>query len=130
MACFAAPAAEAVITTIITKAVKHYELKHADSTSSKVCLSLSKKLGRLSNMLWGGSALLMFEHIWHGEITMEFPFLTAASDPAATAEMLGEIATSGTAMALLVTAVWAVIAAAEYAAEKRTAGRTAALNKE
>jgi hypothetical protein len=57
-------------------------------------------------MLWGGSGLLAFEHLWHGEITPFFPFLTAANDPADTAEMLHEMATSGTSMAALVTLVW------------------------
>ena len=62
----------------------------------------------LNGLLWGGSGLLAFEHVWHGEIIPSFPFLTAASDPAQTAEMLHEMAVSGTAMALLVTAVLAV----------------------
>ncbi len=57
-------------------------------------------------MLWGGSALLAFEHIWHGEVTPWFPFLTAASNPADAMEMLFEMSTSGVAMAALVTAVW------------------------
>ena len=68
----------------------------------------SEKLSVLNGLLWGGSGLLAFEHVWHGEIIPSFPFLTAASDPAQTAEMLHEMAVSGTAMALLVTAVWAV----------------------
>ena len=40
-----------------------------------------------------------------------FPFLTAAADAADRAEMLHEMATSGVAMALLVTAVWGVMCA-------------------
>ena len=71
-------------------------------------------------MLWGGSGLLAFEHLWHGEITPFFLFLTAANDPADTAEMLHEMATSGSAMAILVTAVWAVVA---VAADKITAAQ-------
>ena len=58
-------------------------------------------------MLWGGSGLLAFEHLGHGEIAPFFPFLTAASDPDDRSEMLFEMATSGSAMALTVTAVWA-----------------------
>ncbi|MCC8013571.1 MAG: hypothetical protein LIO87_00095, partial [Eubacterium sp.] len=61
----------------------------------------------LNNMLWGGSALLAFEHIWHGEITPWFPFLTNAANAADRAEMLFEMATSGTAMAAVVTVFWA-----------------------
>jgi len=58
-------------------------------------------------MLWGGSGLLAFEHVWHGEVVPWFPFLTAASDPADAAEMLHEMSTVGVGMALLVTGVWA-----------------------
>ena len=70
-------------------------------------------------MLWGGSALLAFEHVWHGEVTPFFPFLTAASDPESTAVMLQEMGASGVAMALLVTAVWAGMVAVSSAIEKR-----------
>jgi hypothetical protein len=57
-------------------------------------------------MLLGGSVLLAFEHVWHGEIVPWFPFLTAMSDPEDTAEMLHEMATIGVSMAVLVTVVW------------------------
>ncbi len=103
MACFLVPAAEAVVTTVIRKAVKNKEEKDGRELSVR----FSDKLGWLNGMLWGGSGLLAFEHLWHGEISPFFPFLTAASDPGETAEMLTEMATSGTAMAALVTAVWA-----------------------
>lgn len=76
-----------------------------------------KKMGWLNNMLWGGSALLAFEHVWHGEITPWFPFLTNAANPADAAAMLRELATSGVGMALLVTAVWAVMVAVTNAME-------------
>ena len=39
-------------------------------------LSLRKKLHLLSNFLFSGSILLVFEHFWHGEIVPFFPFLT------------------------------------------------------
>ena len=56
--------------------------------------------------LWGGSALLAFEHVWHGEVQPFFPFLTAMSNPEDTQEMLHEIATVGVSMAVLVTVIW------------------------
>ena len=122
MACFLAPMTEAIVTTVIQKTVK----KKEDSSEGKETVNkipFSEKLKWLNGMLWGGSGLLAFEHLWHGEITPFFPFLTAASDPADTAEMLHEIATSGSAMAILVTAVWAVVA---IAADKLcSAGRPA-----
>lgn len=102
MACFVVPAAEAIVTTAVQKIIK----KKENTGGSEISLKFSEKLGVLNGLLWGGSGLLAFEHIWHGEITPFFPFLTAASDPEQTAEMLREMAVSGTSMALLVTAVW------------------------
>ena len=83
---------------------KHVEKKEKDTSSSKI--PLSRKIHWLSNLLFGGSALLAFEHVWHGEITAWFPFLTAMLSPEDTAEMLHEIATVGVGMAVLITVVW------------------------
>ena len=80
----------------------------------------SRKLKWLNGLLWGGSALLAFEHLWHGEITPFFPFLTAASNPADAAEMLHEMATSGVAMAVLVTLVWGGMVLASTLIEKKS----------
>lgn len=128
MACFVAPMAEAVITTIAAKAMKS---KEADSETVKMQLDdqdlveaekipFSKKLGWLNKLLWGGSALLAFEHVWHGEVVPWFPFLTAASNPADAAEMLHEMSTAGVAMAGLVTAVWVGMLIVSSVIEKRT----------
>ena len=68
----------------------------------------STKLKRLNKMLWGGSALLAFEHLWHGEIQPFFPFLTAAANEADAVNMLHEMSTVGVTMALLVTIVWGI----------------------
>ena len=104
MACFVVPAAEAVVTTIVTKVVKSKEKK--ENTSSEKKVPFSHKLSWLNTMLWGGSALLAFEHVWHGEVVPWFPFLTAMSSPESTLDMLREMASHGTLMAGLVTAVW------------------------
>lgn len=120
MACFLVPAAEAVITTIAAKAVKSHESKNETDQGIK----LSKKLNWLNGFLWGGSGLLAFEHLWHGEITPYFPFLTSASNPADTVEILHEMATSGVAMAALVTAFWAVLCIASTALNKYTADKS------
>lgn len=114
MACLLVPAAEAVVTTIAAKAVKAHEAQekvqsaeaNGQSMETEVHIPLSRKLKWLSNLLWGGSGLLAFEHVWHGEITPFFPFLTAAGNPADMAEMLHEMSTVGVTMAALVTAVW------------------------
>ncbi len=115
MACFTVPAAEAIITTAAQKIIEYHEKKTGETLS----VNISEKMGWLNKMLWGGSALLAFEHVWHGEITPWFPFLTAASSPESTMEMLQELSTSGVAMAVLVTAVWTVMAAVSTAIERR-----------
>ncbi|MGN0710672.1 MAG: hypothetical protein ACI4LO_02840 [Anaerovoracaceae bacterium] len=135
MACFLVPAAEAVVTTIAAKVIENKEIKaDAEALKNDNQLSLitkehfSCKLKRLNGLLWGGSALLAFEHLWHGEIQPFFPFLTAVGDSAATAEMLHEMATTGTAMALAVTGIWGVVtfildrlAKKEISVQKKTA---------
>lgn len=106
MACFLVPTTEAIVTTVLEKVLKQ---KNSD---------FSVKLGWLNKMLWGGSALLAFEHVWHGEVVPFFPFLTAVKDGNA-AEMLHEMGTAGVSMAVLVTAVWGVMVAVSSFIEKR-----------
>ena len=71
-------------------------------------LSLRKKLHLLSNFLFSGSILLVFEHFWHGEIVPFFPFLTGARSPEDSYTMLQEMSTVGVSMALLITVIWAI----------------------
>lgn len=127
MACFLVPTAEAVVTTVMTKVIESKEktklpeerTENEVSVDTSVKIPLSRKMKWLNNMLWGGSALLAFEHVWHGEVTPYFPFLTAAGDPASAAEMLHEMATAGVLMAVLVTAVWGcMVVTADYLAKK------------
>jgi hypothetical protein len=90
-------------------------------TAQSTKIPFSRKLKWLTNMLWGGSFLLAFEHVWHGEVTPWFPFLTAAGNPADAAEMLHEMATSGVLMAVLITVVWVGMVLVSNALEKRAA---------
>lgn len=103
MACFIVPATEAVVTTIITK-----KLEKKEAQGQPVEKPFSVELKRLNHLLWGGSALLALEHVWHGEISPIFPFLTALRDSADTLVMFHEMATVGVTMALTVTTLWAV----------------------
>ena len=122
MACLLVPAAEAVITTIAAKVIKSKEQKAetVETDIETVKLPFSRKIKWLSNLLWGGSALLTLEHVWHGEIVPWAPFLTAANDPAAAAEMLQEMATVGVGMTAVVTAVWLGMLGVSHVMEKRT----------
>ncbi len=99
MACFLVPAAEAVVTTIVSKTLN----SKAGSSEKPAFVG---KMKWLNSMLWGGSALLAFEHLWHGEIVPWFPFLTAAGNPEDMSEVLHEMSTVGVTMALLVTFIW------------------------
>ena len=114
MACFIVPVAEAVITTVAEKVVSSKETDASDK------IRFSTKLGWLNKMLWGGSALLAFEHLWHGEVVPFFPFLTAV-ESGETAEMLAEMGSVGVTMAVLVTAVWGGMVAVSSVVEKRSA---------
>lgn len=126
MACFTVPLAEAVITTVAEKIIRAKEKKlpmknplAQTESSDAPKISFSTKLGWLNKMLWGGSALLAFEHVWHGEVVPFFPFLTAVKNGEAS-EMLHEMATAGVCMALVVTAVWGIMVAVSNMMEKKS----------
>ena len=126
MACFIVPTVEAIVVTVVKKVVEKKEKKPEevdivlDGVAEKAYKTpFSRKLKWLTNLLWGGSALLAFEHVWHGEVVPWFPFLTAAADPADAAEMLHEMATVGVSMAALVTLVWLAMLGVSAVIEKR-----------
>ena len=135
MACFLVPAAEAVVTTIAAKVIKSKETEktvHLTTPDGAVeeatKIPFSTKLGWLNKLLWGGSALLAFEHVWHGEVVPYFPFLTAVKN-GETSEMLAEMGSAGVMMAVIVTAAWAGMLAVTAVIEKRSL-RAAAIAKE
>ena len=109
MACFLISAAEAAAAQAVKKAEEKKEGAEKSETAVSLGLPLSVKLAWLRNMLLGGAVLLLFEHIWHGEIVPWFPFLTAMQSPGDASAMLHEMATIGVGMAVLVTAVWFVV---------------------
>ena len=126
MACFVVPVTEAVVSTIATKIIEKKEnqnleakLENGVAVSDLNKVKFSTKLKSLNYMLWGGSALLAFEHVWHGEVQPFFPFLTAAANPVDAAEMLHEMSTVGVSMALIVTVVWGVVTLVTNGIEKK-----------
>ncbi|MEA4932042.1 MAG: hypothetical protein VB071_00375 [Lawsonibacter sp.] len=135
MACFLVPTAEAIVTTIVTRSVQAKQAKQLAQTADSAPgiseweekLFFSRRLNWLTNMLWGGSALLAFEHVWHGEVVPWFPFLTAAGKPDDARQMLHEMATVGVTMAVCVTAVWVCMVIASCAIEKRASRTPSAL---
>ena len=99
MACFTAPLAAAIAAGIVRRSVVAKEPEKSET------VSWATKLGWLEKLSFGGCALLAFEHIWHGEIIFQFPFLTGVRD-GNTAEVLKEIATVGGTMTALILAIW------------------------
>lgn len=132
MACFVVSAASAAVVTAVEKHMEHVEKaeirENADETVTRARIPVSAKLRWLSRLLWGGAVLLAFEHLWHGEVTPWFPFLTAMSSPEDAAAMFHEMATTGVCMTLLVIAVWAVMCAAADRIVKRRDNINANIN--
>lgn len=129
MACFLVPTTEAIIMTAAGKIIEkrekkaeNLELTAQNDVVEEVHIPLSRKVKWLTNLLWGGSALLAFEHLWHGEITLWFPFLTAAANPEDATVMLQEMSTVGVTMAVVVTAAWGGMLAVSGMLEKRSKG--------
>lgn len=128
MACFLVSGGEAIVVSAVRAAVKKNEINKGvidedgnqltDPATDGICWT--RKLGWLMNMLWGGVILLAFEHMWHGEVVPFPPFLTAMNDPLEIPVMLGEMATVGVGMAILVTVTWFVVTLiADYAVKRR-----------
>ncbi|WP_312071057.1 hypothetical protein [Anaerotignum propionicum] len=122
MGCFVVPMAEAIVVSIVKKVVKKKKENTASVGAEDVAslnaeskdfnqtkLDWEKKLSWLNQLLWGGVFLLAIEHIWHGEVVLWPPFLTAMSNPSEIPIMLHEMATIGTSMAVFVTLVWGVM---------------------
>ena len=116
MACFLVSATAAIGVGIAKYAVKHHENKFALATREEPKeykfgseVKWSKKLAYLELALWSGSFVLAGEHLLHGEVSPNPPFLTAASEgPEAVSEMLTEMGTVGVAMLGILVATWAV----------------------
>ncbi len=130
MACLLAPAAEAIIVTIVKKSIEKKEKQAALSAPVRTdaaiaeaggqdSIPFSRKLGWLTKLLWGGSFLLAIEHIWHGEIVPWPPFLTAMNNAADIGPMLLEIATVGVTMTVLITVIWGAMVLVSNRMEKR-----------
>lgn len=69
---------------------------------------LGRNLPALEKMLWGGTVMLIVDHIINGELTWKFPFFTALGVEGGASVFLRELLTVGVPMSLAITAVWAV----------------------
>ena len=89
MACFIVPLTQAVATTIYRKVTKQTDT------------FVGRNLKTLEQMLWGGSVMLLIDHLINGELF---------------AWNLREVLTIGVPMSVVVTAVWAIWC---YAGERK-----------
>ena len=101
MSCFIIPMAQAIVTSAYRK-VNEKSIKTADS-------ALKRQIPALEKMLWGGTVLLIVDHILNGELTWQYPFFTAL-ETGGFPVMLREILTVGIPMSMVLTAVWVIYA--------------------
>ena len=95
MACFIAPLVEAVAVTAIRK------------SGLKGNSPFLQHLPDLEKMLWGGTLMLIVDHIINGELTWTFPFFTSLGESGGAAILWREVLTVGVPMALVLTVAWA-----------------------
>ncbi len=96
MACFIAPLVEAVAVTAIRK------------SGLKGNSPYLQHLPDLEKMLWGGTLMLIVDHIINGELTWTFPFFTSLGQTGGAAILWREVLTVGVPMALALTAAWGI----------------------
>ena len=98
MSCFVVPLAQAVVTSAIRKSnEKNNRSDHSD---------FARHLPALEKMLWGGSVMLIVDHIINGEVTWRYPFFTALTETGGAEVMLREMLTVGLPMSVVLTLVW------------------------
>ena len=80
-----------------------------------------RHIASLEKMLWGGTVMLIVDHIINGELTWRFPFFTALGETGGTEVFFRELLTVGLPMAAVLTLVWVVYGLLKDSAARRTA---------
>lgn len=101
MCCFLVPLAQAAATSVYRKCC-------SKKIYSSEASPLLRNLPALEKMLWGGSVMLIVDHIINGELSWAFPFFTALGQEGGAEVMLREILSVGVPMSVVITAVWAI----------------------
>jgi len=99
MSCFLVPLVQAAATTL-------YRKRNQKSIESQQANLLKRHIPALEKMLWGGSVMLIVDHIINGELTWRFPFFTALGAEGGASVFWGEILTVGIPMSVVLTLVW------------------------
>ena len=114
MSCFVVPLVQALATTAYRK-VKPESVTGPDASV------LGRELPALEKMLWGGTLMLVVDHVINGELTWRFPFFTALNQTGGFEVMLREMLTVGLPMSVVLTLAWVIYALTR----KRTAAASA-----
>ena len=85
-----------------------YRRNNRNAINSAEATLLKRNIPALEKMLWGGSVMLIVDHIINGELMWAFPFFTALAKTGGADIFLKELLTVGVPMSLVITAVWAV----------------------
>lgn len=101
MGCFLAPLAEAIVCTAFRKRASRTGCSNASIWQSNLPL--------LEKMSWGGTLMLIVDHVINGELTWRYPFFTALDAVGGGTQMLKEVLTVGLPMAAVLTLFWAAI---------------------
>ena len=99
MSCFVVPLVQAIATGA-------YRKTHASALASPEANKFQRHISDLEKMLWGGTLMLIVDHIINGELTWRFPFFTALEQAGGGVVMLKEMLTVGVPMSLALTAAW------------------------
>ena len=103
--CFLVPLTQAIATTVYRVCTKQTDT------------FVGRNLKTLELMLWGGTIMLLVDHIINGAVTWMYPFFTALETEGGWQTMLQEMLTVGVPMSVIVTVAWVVWA---YAKERKT----------
>lgn len=98
MACFIVPLTQAIATSA-------YRKINAKKIEAPEAGPLMRQLSALEKMLWGGSVMLIVDHIINGEVTWRYPFFTALNEAGGVGVMLREMLTVGLPMSVVLTLV-------------------------
>jgi len=103
MGCFVVPLTQAIATTVY----RRKQRKAANTTAPQ--LPWVQQLHKLELMLWGGSAMLIVDHIINGEVTWRYPFFTALEQEGGALTLLREMLTVGLPMSVVITLIYSVM---------------------
>ena len=101
MSCFLVPMMQALATS----AYRRHNISSIENPGSGV---FKHNVPTLEKMLWGGTLMLVADHILSGELTWRFPFFTALNQTDGIYAILEEMLTVGLPLSLTITAAWAI----------------------